>query len=176
MQERTNWNQCEINVFIIAIKHWRVKVCTVTLCVLVKITHLKETRLLSYLLFILKELKCDAILTLLWRHAIVNCNTLGCGRYRVIIFSMVISVPKENASKTTNVGLYVNLSIVINSLRWHHIVCNMIFINLFTKLMNDSEKHDWMFWCDVCKGTCVCCIEMSFVGYVCNVNCMCVLL
>ena len=78
---------------------------------------------------------------------------------------MVISVPKENASKTTNVGLYVNLSIVINSLRWHHIIYNMIFINLFTKLMNDSEKHDWMFWCDVCKGTCVCCIVMSFVGY-----------
>ena len=128
------------------------------------------------LLFVRIELKCDAILTLLWRHAIVNCNTLGCGRYRVIIFSMVIWMPKENASKTTNVGLYVNLSIVINSLRWHHIINNMIFINLFTKLMNDSEKHDWMFWCDVCKGTCVCCIEMSFVGYVCNVNCMCVLL
>ena len=128
------------------------------------------------LLFERIELKCDTILTLLWRHAIVNCNTLGCGRYRVIIFSMVISVPKENASKTTNVGLYVNLSIVINSLRWHHIIYNMIFINLFTKLMDNSEKHEWMFWCDICKGTCVCCIVMSFVGYVCNINCMCVLL
>ena len=142
------------------------KVCTVTLCVLVIKPTWRRPDCWAALLLCNKELKCDAILTLLWRHAIVNCNTLGCGRYRVIIFSMVIWMPKENASKTTNVGLYVNLSIVMNSLRWHCIVFlnDTIFINLITKLMNNSEKHDWMFVWDVCKGTCVCIVWMSYCG------------
>ena len=78
-------------------------------------------------------------------------------------------MPKENASKTTNVGLYVSLSIVMNSLRWHCIVFlnDAIFINLITKLMNNSEKHDWMFVWDVCKGTCVCIVWMSSCGIWC---------
>ena len=53
------------------------------------------------------------------------------------LFTMVISMPKENASKTTNVGLfYVN--IIINFISYSDILLLVIksFINLFTMLMN----------------------------------------
>ena len=54
------------------------------------------------------------------------------------LFTMVISMPKENASKTTNVGLfYVN--VIINFIRYSDILLHIViksFINLFTMLMN----------------------------------------
>ena len=54
------------------------------------------------------------------------------------LFTMVIPMPKENASKTTNVGLfYVNLiiKIVFATVTFYYIVIKF-FINLFTMLMN----------------------------------------
>ena len=54
------------------------------------------------------------------------------------LFTMVISMPKENASKTTNVGLfYVNIiiKIVFATVTFYYIVIKS-FINLFTMLMN----------------------------------------
>ena len=56
------------------------------------------------------------------------------------LFTMVISMPKENASKTTNVGLFnVNLIIIIKivfaTVTFYYIVIKS-FINLFTMLMN----------------------------------------
>ena len=52
------------------------------------------------------------------------------------LFTMVILMPKENASKTTNVGLFCE-PINYCSVRDGDISClHEIFINLFTMLMN----------------------------------------
>ena len=58
------------------------------------------------------------------------------------LFTMVISMPKENASKTTNVGLfYVNIIIIIKivfaTVTFYYIVIKS-FINLFT-MFNEYE-------------------------------------
>ena len=56
------------------------------------------------------------------------------------LFTMVISMPKENASKTTNVGLfYVNkiIKIVFATVTFYYIVIKS-FINLFT-MFNEYE-------------------------------------
>ena len=56
------------------------------------------------------------------------------------LFTMVISMPKENASKTTNVGLfYVNIiiNIVFATVTFYYIVIKS-FINLFT-MFNEYE-------------------------------------
>ena len=54
------------------------------------------------------------------------------------LFTMVISMPKENASKTTNVGLF-NVNIIIKfvfaTVTFYYIVIKSL-INLFTMLMN----------------------------------------
>ena len=57
------------------------------------------------------------------------------------LFTMVISMPKENASKTTNVGLfYVNIIIkfVFATVTFYYIVIKS-FINLFT-MFNEYEN------------------------------------
>ena len=56
------------------------------------------------------------------------------------LFTMVISMPKENASKTTNVGLFnvnIIIKIVFATVTFYYIVIKS-FINLFT-MFNEYE-------------------------------------
>ena len=47
-----------------------------------------------------------------------------------------------------------------------------IFINLFTKLMNNSEKHDWMFVCEMYARGLVYVLYECLLWDICCCNCV----